>query len=207
MVEACPNHPHSPLPLQRCVQCGGSFCPDCLVSFRGGLYDAACKEAQLRDRAAQTALRGPRTFWRRAGAAVVDGVVVYVVYNLLWRVSLRVFHLRELLAGASVWTFGLASWGTLSLVVMLHDGLLVSRNHGATFGKRFFKLRVVDRSGSPVSAARGWARASIKGLFFLTPIPLFVDALPLGFAPRRAIHDWLAGTRVVDARSVAKEQG
>jgi uncharacterized RDD family membrane protein YckC len=69
---------------------------------------------------------------------------------------------------------------------------------GATLGKRIARIRVVDAEGRPpgiaCSASRSaWAVASI-GLAGAGLIPALVS--PSG----RALHDLLAGTRVVEAR-------
>ena len=132
MLEACPSHPSSTLPLQRCVRCGGGFCPDCLVPFRGGLYDAACKDAQLRDLAARTVRSGPDTLWRRAVAIGVDGLIIYGLLRLAYATFLPSVTQRLLGEHPSTSAVIAIVWTPLSLLVLLYDGFLLSSFGGAT---------------------------------------------------------------------------
>lgn len=70
---------------------------------------------------------------------------------------------------------------------------------GQTIGKMAVGTCVVTDTGRPVDAARAMRRTSAGALSFLLLGLGFVPAL---FGDRRALHDRLAGTRVVRLRSV-----
>ena len=197
MVELCPNHPQSALALSRCHRCGRSFCPDCLVLFRGGLYDAACKDATLRDFAASSGRLAPAVLWKRVAAALVDLVILGIAYLGIRQTLLdsqQAFHL---------WSGVFILWGLQGMLVLLYEGILVSRLGGASLGKALFFLRIVELDGSPVSTGHAWIRAAAKAAFVASCLPVFPDAVMLLSQRRRTLHDWLAGTLVVEASSVA----
>ena len=96
--------------------------------------------------------------------------------------------------------------GTLASLVGLALGLwnvYLLATTGQTLGKRFFGVRVVDAQGGPASMARLLLlRVLLVGLIACTGIGAVVLALGLWgmFQPgHRALHDHLAGTRVVMA--------
>jgi len=147
MIETCPNHPQLTVGLQHCTRCGRSYCPDCLVSFRGGLYDAACKDAQLRDFAAGHSALKIASPWSRLGAAWIDGFVLIIPIGAIYYVS---FLLSDMPFGAFIQS-PLARWGTtgvISIVYILYDGILIARR-GATVG-----------CGWSIPMARRWAPAA-----------------------------------------------
>ena len=66
---------------------------------------------------------------------------------------------------------------------------------GQTIGKMLLSLRVISDDGRPIDAAGGMLRA--LGCM-LVPVTLGLSYLPAIFTPdHRAVHDRLAGTRVV----------
>jgi len=70
---------------------------------------------------------------------------------------------------------------------------------GQTIGKMAVGTCVVTESGGPVDAARAMRRTSAGALSFLL---LGVGFIPAFFGDHRALHDRLAGTRVVRLRPV-----
>ena len=70
---------------------------------------------------------------------------------------------------------------------------------GQTIGKMALGTCVVDENGKPVDPDRALRRTSATLLSFVLFGLGFVPAL---FGDRRALHDRLAGTRVVRLRSV-----
>jgi len=134
---------------------------------------------------------GAAGFWRRGAALGVDlmwlfcvgGALTWLLFGLPlpWGVAaspkvLAAQTLHELLP-AAVFVVGWARWG-------------------CTPGKLLLELRVVDARGG---GRPGWTRALIRYLGYLA------SALPLGLGflwaafdrEGRALHDRLAGTRVV----------
>ena len=205
MVELCPNHPQSALALSRCHRCGRSFCPDCLVSFRGGLYDACCKDATLRDFAAssvQTSAFKIASVWARLGAAVIDLFVVLIPIGPVIYAGYRLSGVPfENFVDSSSWQ----SWATnafTAVIWTLYEAILVTLR-GATVGKSVAGLRVVNLDGSPVRAPGAWSRAVSKYVFNLTQWVGVADTLMIFTRQRRTLDDRIAKTLVVEASSVA----
>jgi len=195
MMESCPNHPQLTVGLQRCTRCGRSYCPDCLVSFHGGLYDAGCKDAQLRDLAAGHSTLNVASPWWRLVAAWVDGFVLIIPFALIYYAGYR---LSELPFTEWMRSPG-ARWGTsgvMSIISTLYEGILVARS-GATVGKSAVGLRVVNADGSPVDARGAWMRAGSKYFFSYTQILGIIDTLMIFSQRRRTLHDRVASTLVI----------
>ena len=205
MIETCPNHPQLTVGLQRCSRCHRAYCPDCLVSFRGGLYDAACKDAQLRDLAAGHSGLKIASAWLRLGAAWIDGFVLIIPVGLIYFASYR---LSELPFPAFIQSPA-TRWGTsavMSILYILYEGILIARR-GATVGKSAVGLRVVNSDGSAIGARGAWIRAGSKYFFSYTQILGIVDTLMVFTNRRRTLHDRVASTLVVEASSIAPSIG
>ncbi|HBA60021.1 MAG TPA: hypothetical protein DCZ92_04220 [Elusimicrobia bacterium] len=82
-------------------------------------------------------------------------------------------------------------------VYILYQGVLSSGGR-ATLGKRIMGLRVVDADGQPLSLGRGFARAFSYFLSSGTMNLGFI--LALFTQENRALHDYLAGSRVVSLK-------
>lgn len=90
-------------------------------------------------------------------------------------------------------------------VSALYRVLLESSARGATFGQRVLDLRVADRDGAPVSAPRALLR-HVAGIASWLTLNLG-HALALLPPARRALHDRLAGTQVLQPRDAAPLPG
>ena len=164
----------------------------------------------------------PAGFWKRYVAYFIDLVLLYLLVELL---SLLVFlalggnELQNLLS--LLWRLAdpqqlgadplpaLAELGQVLLRTSLVSGsayLLLggayfiyyeSSPRQATIGKRLIGIRVTDAHGARLTPARAAARFCAAGLSWIT--------LNLGHAlaawtpSRRALHDLIAGTQVVNA--------
>ena len=96
----------------------------------------------------------------------------------------------ELIARAFDYTFGLVV--PAAYVVVMHG------TSGRTLGKMLVGARVVSVSGEPI----GYPRALVRYLaWFVSALLLLLGFALAGVRPdRRALHDLVAGTRVVRAR-------
>jgi uncharacterized RDD family membrane protein YckC len=142
-------------------------------------------------------LAGPR---KRLAGAAIDGILVVAV---IVPIMLFTGGFREMAAGrAFSWRQELI-WGGLAVAVWLVlNGRLLAEK-GQTIGKRAVGTRIVDLQGGLPAVGKlfglryllPWLIGGIPGLgrLFSLVDPLFVFG-----AERRCLHDYLAGTRVVN---------
>jgi uncharacterized RDD family membrane protein YckC len=153
-------------------------------------------------------------FWRRAGAFLVDGLVLGVVGFLLGLFLQNQFE-------------AMGSWGRAVgfAISMAYFGIMESRIfQGATFGKRALDIEVVTTNGIPLGLKRALLRAAVFWVpYFLSnaalgdgppqPVLLAIQGLlvfGLGGAivylcifnrrTRQSVHDLVAGAIVVRAQ-------
>lgn len=139
---------------------------------------------------------------RRVAARTVDAGLLLFVAALPWTVVGAMEHPPvELIVRVAEISIGLVAIGHLSLLVGLSW-------LGTTPGKRLFRLQVVDVSGAPVDS---WVRRvlvrevmSILVFWSLLPFvaPLYDLLSALFDEEGRSLHDWIAGTRVVEFQAV-----
>lgn len=120
----------------------------------------------------------PAGFWVRAGAYLVDGVILAV-------------------AGIGV---GMVARGLGMLVGPVYKTIFVSQG-GQTPGKMAAGLRVIRADGEPVSLGRALARTAAE---YLSMVMLGLGYVAAAFGEKRALHDYVAGTRVVYVDGVSR---
>jgi uncharacterized RDD family membrane protein YckC len=125
---------------------------------------------------------GPRAgFWRRFGAAFIDGLILGVLYAVLVAV---------LNAGAAYVIYLIANY---TYFTVLEGGPT-----GQTVGKKALGIRVIDfRAGGPIGYGRGLLRNLAK---ILSSIPFLLGYLWMLWDPEKQTwHDKIATTVVVPA--------
>jgi uncharacterized RDD family membrane protein YckC len=137
-------------------------------------------------------------WWRRVGATMLDGVVVVPLGVLIaWALGADVDR---------YWSDAGDQWLGVAgeaLAAFLYFPLLMRATDGRTLGKMATGIRVVRTDERPMSFIRaGWREVVVKTAPTLMPFPLsgvwLLNALwPLWDRENRAIHDMLAGTRVI----------
>jgi uncharacterized RDD family membrane protein YckC len=150
-------------------------------------------------------------FWSRPLAFGIDLLLLGVFGALLG--AYRFDLLARMGGWGRLFGFGIA---------LLYFGLLNSSlGNGQTLGKRLMKIRVVGRSGRPISVVRSFVRFTLLGApFFLNgaALPVGFGVLPIAAAvvilgeggalillylanrrTRQSLHDLLVGTFVVRA--------
>lgn len=129
----------------------------------------------------------------RVGAGVIDLLLLIGIDAAVLYLTLRVTGLQNTLEDMRV----LPPVPFVGFLATLAFGYVASFTvaGGQTIGKMVLSLRVIGDDGRPVDAAGGMLRA--LGCM-LVPITLGLSYLPALFtSDHRAIHDRLAGTRVV----------
>jgi uncharacterized RDD family membrane protein YckC len=132
---------------------------------------------------------GPGGFWRRAFALLVDAVLVWVL-----------LYVGDAASGAlDRWDLLARAFDrTWSLVIPAAYFVLLHGSGGRTLGKALAGVRVVAASGEPL----GYGRALARHLAWLLSAFTFGVGFLVAAARRdkRALHDLVAGTRVVRTR-------
>jgi len=153
----------------------------------------------------------PRVYaewWRRAVAAIVDGVILAVLAAVLYILLGAIgFGLDggDGLVGLIV--SGLLATVLFVLAALLYQPLMMARTNGQTVGKKVASIRVVRADGRPMEF--GWAvlrevvfKSIVVGVAasFTGGIAYLVDLLwPFIDGENRALHDFPVDTRVVRA--------
>jgi uncharacterized RDD family membrane protein YckC len=91
--------------------------------------------------------------------------------------------------------FSLAEYGASAwpLLIVGYFGYVTAQG-GQTVGKRMLKIRVVTTRGTAVGPLQAWWRAVVV----CASLPVFAVYLLAALTPhKRALHDYLAGTRVI----------
>lgn len=169
-----------------------------------------------------TVIEHSRDVWLRRGvAAAIDSVVTVLVAEVL----LTIVGYKSLVQhGHTVDEVGARLFGLIAAV--LYYPAIMSATDGRTFGKILTGVRVVRRDSHLMSVWRaGWREVVIKvGLFgTLASFPIhgpystlsliglctvaFDFLWPLWDDENRALHDFLAGTRVLRRGSLMEIQG
>ena len=165
------------------------------------------KLAKLPDSALQEAMYGARLASRprRLAASLLDGclaMAVVVPFQIVRGVYANFPHmpkpsLMDQLAGTGI---GILAWSAFNAFLLQY--------HGQTIGKRLLSIRIRRIDGQSASLARlivvRYALFVALGLIPLIGWWLaFLDAIWIFRADRRCIHDLLAGTVVLEARTEA----
>ena len=127
----------------------------------------------------------------RLAAGLLDTVLLASLDAVVVVLTLR-------LAELDLGSLGTLPVAPLAAFLILIDGgyvVILTLAGGQTFGKMALGVRVVDRAGRPVTASIALVRA-LGYLVSVLPLGLGVVLMFLD-AERRALHDRLAGTRVL----------
>jgi uncharacterized RDD family membrane protein YckC len=127
-------------------------------------------------------------FWRRFGAVIIDGVLLWVAEMIIFRsIAFRMFVFT---AGAMVKTY---FWSIL--IGWLYFALMESSNKQATLGKMLIGIKVTDLDGNRITFGKATARHFSK---IISGVILAIGYIMAGFTPKKqALHDIIAGTLVV----------
>jgi uncharacterized RDD family membrane protein YckC len=187
-----------------CQHCGvahpddATFCPSC------GSWVAPVGDLPAAATTTQARYAG---FWARAGAWLIDQLVVGIPYNIATAVLVpytppNVTTTTD--SGGRVTAHWTGDWGTFAAVLAagivitwLYSALLLSSHRRATVGKMALGLVVTDESGGRISFARASGRYFAGTLNSLTR---GIGYLMVIWTDRKqALHDRIAGTVVVRA--------
>jgi uncharacterized RDD family membrane protein YckC len=174
-----------------------------------GRYSELAEELEHLHAVAEAAGPRPCGFWARLAAYLIDAMVLCVILQLVWMP----------LAGRQHWI--LPAWpkelteATLQQFMQACEALtnrmlpyfypifflyhvLLNGRFGATIGKMALGAYIVQLDGSPI----GYGRAALRWLAArLSDFLFFAGYLVIALRPdKRALHDLLAGTKVIYKR-------
>lgn len=156
---------------------------------------------------------GPRLtlsgWWRRAGALLIDGLIIGIGAIVLFAAITAVFSIG-FFAGDEVGIvsiiFGLMlAVVCVSVVALLYAPAMMARTDGRTLGRMATGIRVVRADGRPITFGFAMLReVAVKALLFgvlgsaTAGLANLLDCLwPLWDEENRALHDFLVDTRTV----------
>jgi uncharacterized RDD family membrane protein YckC len=176
---------------QKCVECGGSYPEAEMISFDNAWVCAACKPVyvqKLREGVAPMGALRYAGFWIRAGAKVLDGIIMEVMSFCVGMV------IGLALRGAPPQTITLVT-GAAGIIVALCYVVIFNGRFGATPGKMALKLKIVRPDGEPIGYGRAFGRYFAE---MLSSLIVFVGYMMAGWDDeKRALHDRVADTRVI----------
>jgi uncharacterized RDD family membrane protein YckC len=171
-----------------------------MLEFEGRWVSAEHKEEffqRLREGVSQPTEMVYASFGRRFGAKVIDGVILAVIGGMLG----GVMGMLVVAAGPEV----ALALGVLEQVISIGVGLAYAvyfiRKNDATPGKKWLGLKLVRADGSSLSTGR------IVGRYFSEWVSSFILCIGYLMAAfdkeqRRALHDRMCDTRVIDVRGL-----
>jgi uncharacterized RDD family membrane protein YckC len=184
-----PSNYQTSMRTSRCSECGRVFGEDELIRFGNALVCAECKPLyvqKLREGVAPAGEMVFAGFWIRAGAKIIDGVIITVVGFVL--VFLVNFIIRHVVAAAVL-------QNTIYIALSIFYSIYFLGKYSATPGKMACGLKVVRPDGEKISYARACGRFFAE---FLSSIILYVGYILVAFdEERRALHDRICDTRVI----------
>jgi uncharacterized RDD family membrane protein YckC len=148
-------------------------------------------------------------WWRRAGAQLIDGLIVGVGALILLLVITAPFSVGFFASDnagfASLAVGAFLAIVCIAIVALLYAPALMARTNGKTLGRMATGIRVVRASGEPITFGFAMLReVVVKSLLFgiagsiTGGIVNVVDYLwPLWDEENRALHDFVVNTRTV----------
>jgi uncharacterized RDD family membrane protein YckC len=148
-------------------------------------------------------------WWRRVGAALIDGLVIGVFAGVLLAALIAGLNASlddSVSVGVGVFLAVLVCVACAVAAAVVYATWMSARTNGRTLGRMATGIRVVRADGARMDFRRAFLReAVIKwGLFYglggvltLGIVPLIDVLWPLWDEQNRALHDLLGRTRVV----------
>jgi uncharacterized RDD family membrane protein YckC len=191
----CRNHVDVSEGVRRCARCGGTYCPDCLVTIQGLPYCAVCKSEQILD--VRSGVDRSKLIYasvlKRFAAMLVDGFICAIpAYIFLFGVM---FLTMDDTGEPSPLIF--IGYIPLIFITPFYEALMMIHKNGQTLGKMALSIRVVSANGAPLTNGQAWGRSFMK--LILGSCLSIINYIPALFTDEKtALHDMVATTRVVD---------
>jgi len=145
-------------------------------------------------------------WWRRAGAQIIDGVIISIGAAVVLAVFAALGATADTDGGvAAVVVAGLLAVLAFSIVALLYAPFLMARTNGQTLGRMATGIRVIRADGQRMSFGYAVLReVLVKALLIgvvasaTIGIAWLLDVLwPLWDEENRALHDFVVNTRTI----------
>lgn len=193
-----------------CGECGRPFPASQLTSYGDVSVCGQCQPAYSQRLRGTGVAAGRRFggFWIRFLARLIDGLIlgtalgIIIIPVVLLTGGFGALVARngplDARAGALAGIFFLGILGIMIVVPALYEIYFVS-TRAATPGKLALGLKIIRAEGTPITT--GLAVGRYFGYLVTSLIPLAIGFIMAGFdGEKRALHDYICGTRVVYAR-------
>ena len=131
-------------------------------------------------------------FWKRFGAALIDGIILYIVQRII--IFVLIFFSSAILRRAQ----GVEVFSSVLIIVItwLYYAFQESSPKQATLGKQALGIIVTDLKGNQISFGRATGRYFSK---IISGLILLIGYIMAAFTEKKqALHDIIAGTLVVN---------
>ena len=140
--------------------------------------------------------------WTRLGAQLLNGVVMLPAIICFAIASATADPETQQFTGLGIALMGVAAIYAIGVLIV---NLKLLAKEGQSLGKKWMKVRIVRRDGTPASLGRlvglrYFVHNLIAAIPILGALYALVDALFVFRSDRRTIHDMIADTKVVEAR-------
>jgi uncharacterized RDD family membrane protein YckC len=184
-----------------CSECGRPRSASELARFGDRLICPDCKDTyaqKLREGVAPAMTVAYAGFWIRFVAALIDGIILYVVNAILQFAMLGSVTARVSPGDLASTLPRLGLVWLISVVVGCSYETFFIGKMAATPGKMALGLKVVRADGSAVDYPRAAGRYFSK---ILSAIILLIGYMMAGWdSQKRALHDMICDTRVIKSR-------
>jgi uncharacterized RDD family membrane protein YckC len=149
-------------------------------------------------------------WWRRAGAHIIDGIVIAIAAGILFAIVGAVVGGGFLVGdttGYIALVLGIIAWGICVVVAALaYAPLMMARTNGKTLGRMMCGTRVVRANGQPMDFTTAvlrevvmkWLLIGVVAGSFTFGLAALLDYLwPLWDEENRALHDMVVNTRTI----------
>lgn len=197
----CMNHPEVEDGLERCVRCRKTFCADCLVEMKAGVFCASCKQEEVKDIQSGVAGTGELPLagiGARFLAVTLDGLVMALVFiPLMFVFGFMMFSSLE--SGSppdEMMGTQIALQLFFTAIGIVYNGAFLQWR-GQTLGKMALGIKVVTPDGSDIAPGAAWIRPIVQTVLS----PCAITYWPALFTKEKTgIHDMAAKTRVIKIR-------
>ena len=154
---------------------------------------------------ARPALSG---WWRRAGAQIIDGIIITVGAVILFAILAALGLSVDTDGGAAAFVVGaIVAVLAFSVVALLYAPAMMSRTDGQTLGRMAMRIRVIRTGGQPMTFGFALLREVIVKSLLVGALASVTFGLawlldilwPLWDEENRALHDFVVNTRVIKA--------